>query len=126
GAFNFTVRVTDANSVTATAPLSIVSRPVITSISPLAYGIVNEVYAGDLTVSGATAPATWSITAGALPAGITMSSAGHLSGTPTAAGSPSFTAQVGSGAGVTATRALTLPVFAARPTIVSGGTLAGG
>lgn len=40
-----------------------------------------------LTSAGGTAPYTYAVTAGTLPAGLTLSPAGVLSGTPTAAGS---------------------------------------
>jgi MBG domain (YGX type) len=44
-----------------------------------------------LTVTGGKAPYTFSISAGRLPAGMTLSAAGNLSGTPTAAGAFSIT-----------------------------------
>jgi uncharacterized repeat protein (TIGR03803 family) len=48
-------------------------------------------YSQTLTASGGTAPYTFAVTAGALPAGLSLSPAGVLSGTPTAAGSFPFT-----------------------------------
>ena len=45
-----------------------------------------------------TCPPSKSVTAGALPAGLALSNDGHLSGTPTAPGSYSFTATVSDGA----------------------------
>ncbi len=47
-----------------------------------------------LIAAGGTAPLTWSIQAGALPAGLTLSTAGLLSGTPTSAGNSAVTVQV--------------------------------
>jgi hypothetical protein len=44
-----------------------------------------------IAASGGTSPYTFSIVGGALPAGLSLSSAGVLSGTPTASGSFSFT-----------------------------------
>lgn len=46
-----------------------------------------------------TAPITWAVTAGTLPAGLTLSAAGVLSGTPTGSGAYSFTATATNGAG---------------------------
>jgi len=51
-------------------------------------GTVSTPYFAALTLTGGTAPYTWSQTSGgAMPGGITFSSAGVFSGTPTAAGS---------------------------------------
>ena len=61
---------------------------------------------GTVDVNGA-----WSITAGALPAGVTLNPAtGELSGTPTAAGTSTFTVQIDLGAGITGSAALILTV----------------
>ena len=56
-------------------------------------GAQGEPYSQQLTASGGTAPYTFSIVVGSLPAGITMSSAGLLSGAPTSAGVTTFTVQ---------------------------------
>jgi hypothetical protein len=56
-------------------------------------GAQGESYSQQLTASGGTAPYTFSIVVGSLPAGITMSSAGLLSGAPTSAGVTTFTVQ---------------------------------
>jgi hypothetical protein len=47
-----------------------------------------------LSASGGTAPYSWSISSGALPAGLTLASSGQITGTPTTAGSFSFTVKV--------------------------------
>ena len=46
-----------------------------------------------LTATGGVAPYTWTLTSGALPAGLTLGSDGSVSGTPTSAGSFTFTIQ---------------------------------
>jgi hypothetical protein len=65
-------------------------------------GIVGQMYSFDLkpllTVTGDSAytsptQATWSVVSGSLPAGLTLTSAGIISGTPTAAASGSVTVQ---------------------------------
>ncbi len=67
----------------------------ITSASPLAAGTVNQAYSVTLAVSGGTQPFTWSVVLGAWPAGLTLdSSTGAISGTPTTAGTFTFTIQV--------------------------------
>ena len=57
-------------------------------------GRVQVAYDQTLAATGGMAPYTWSIAAGTLPAGLVLSADGHLSGTPTAAGTSSFTVKV--------------------------------
>jgi len=66
----------------------------ITSTS-LASGILQQAYSAQGTATGGTTPYTWSITAGALPAGLSLNaSTGAITGTPTQASTASFTLQV--------------------------------
>jgi sugar lactone lactonase YvrE len=93
GSFTFTVSATDANSITGSQAYSLtVSAPAI-AVSPasLPAAQVNVAYSQALTASGGSAPYTFKVTAGSLPAGLTLGSAGVLSGTPTANGSFTFT-----------------------------------
>jgi hypothetical protein len=68
-------------SLTITAPAA---APVITTTS-LPNGQVGTAYSTSLAASGGTQPYTWSLTSGALPAGLSLSAGGVISGTPTAA-----------------------------------------
>ncbi len=68
--------------------------PTITSLSPLPNGTVGTAYSRTLEASDGTTPYTWSITTGSLPAGLSLSSAGVISGTPTAAITAAFTVKV--------------------------------
>ncbi len=61
-------------------------------LSPKA-AFLNEPYSFQLTAEGG-GTLTWSVASGGLPAGITLSSSGLLSGTPTAAGDFTFKIQV--------------------------------
>jgi hypothetical protein len=63
----------------------------ITSSATLPTGVVGVPYSQALATSGATPPNTWAMVSGALPAGLSLSSAGVLSGTPAAVGTSSFT-----------------------------------
>ncbi|UKJ09251.1 putative Ig domain-containing protein [Solitalea lacus] len=93
GTFNFTVKATDAGSFTGTTAYTLtVNAPTIT-ITPtsLTAGMVGSVYNQSITVSGGTAPYTYSISAGSLPDGLTLSPDGTLSGTPTTTGTFNFT-----------------------------------
>jgi hypothetical protein len=66
----------------------------ITSSATLPTGTLGAAYSQALTISGATPPTTWAVTTGALPAGLSLSSAGVLSGTPAAVGTSTFTVGV--------------------------------
>jgi len=78
-----------------TAALS--AKPSITTTS-LPNGVTGVSYSAALSASGSPS-GTWSIIAGALPAGLTLSSTGAISGTPTAVGTANFTVQITDGTG---------------------------
>ncbi len=61
--------------------------------SPLPGAVISSPYSVSLTAAGGTAPYTWSLVAGALPPGLTIS-ANQLQGTPTSASTYYFTLQV--------------------------------
>ncbi len=63
----------------------------------LADGVMGAAYSQTLTATGGDGTYTWSISAGSLPAGLSLSAAGVISGTPTTAGRSDFTVQVASG-----------------------------
>lgn len=46
----------------------------------------NQAYSHQFAATGGTAPYSWALTAGSLPAGLTLSGSGLLSGTPTVSG----------------------------------------
>ena len=122
GTSNFTVQVSDANSVTATQPLSItVVPPALTvTTTSLPSGTQNAAYSATLTATGGTTPYSWSITVGTLPAGLTLASAtGVISGTPTGTGTSNFTVQVTDTNSATATKALSITVGATPPTVTT-------
>ncbi|HEY1128618.1 MAG TPA: putative Ig domain-containing protein [Roseateles sp.] len=97
GTFNFTVTATDSSTgtgpYTGSRPYSlIVDAPTVT-VSPasLTSATVGASTNQTVTASGGVAPYTYAVTAGSLPAGLTLSSSGTLSGTPTAGGTFNFT-----------------------------------
>jgi hypothetical protein len=68
------------------------SCPAITlSPATLPNGTVAVAYSQTITASGGTPPYTFTVTSGTLPTGLVLSSTGVLNGTPTAAGSFTFT-----------------------------------
>ncbi len=69
-------------------------------------------YSQSFTTVGGTAPYAYSLTAGALPAGLTLSSGGIFSGTPTASGSYNFAIRVQDALSLNSTQSYTLVVNA--------------
>ncbi len=91
----FTVMVTDANSQTATKQLGItIAAALAISTTSSPGGAVATAYSQTLAATGGTGTLTWSVASGYLPAGLSLSSAGVISGTPTAIGTSYFTVQV--------------------------------
>ncbi len=133
GTYSFTVKVTDANGQAATQATSLtINAGVTANFSPPPAAAVNVAYSDTLTATGGTTPYTWSVNAGTLPPGITLSPAGVLSGTPTATGSFSFSVNVidanngVSTASVTlvvSTSSLTITSTASTGTVTPGGTV---
>jgi hypothetical protein len=117
GTFGFTVTVTDSESTPQTASASLclfIDTPVSITTASLPSGVVNEVYSAVLAASGGIAPYTWQISAGSLPTGLTLSGAA-LAGTPTVAGTFSFTVTVSDSSSPvqTASQAFSIAVTAA-------------
>lgn len=86
--------------------------PAITSASPLPSGTVGAAYTFQLQGTG-TGPFTWSAVSGNWPPGLSMSSAGLVSGTPTQAITADVLVQLAGGASPAATKLLRIVVGAA-------------
>jgi hypothetical protein len=91
--------------------------PVTISTKTLTQGTVNTGFSATLAATGGSGTYTWSVSSGTLPAGLTLSSAGLITGTPTAAGLSNFTVQ--------AADSEKTPEMATQPLklAISGGTL---
>jgi len=77
----------------------------------LADGISGSPYSKALATTYGVNPLTWSVTSGSLPAGLSLATAsGAITGTPTTAGSSSFTIQVRDNIGATADASLSINV----------------
>lgn len=116
GTASFTVKATDAGKQVATRALKIAVAAPAPSIAPasLPAASLGAPYRAQLTGSGSTAPYAWSVSAGALPAGLTLSpSSGLISGVPTTTGTVSFTVALSGGDAQRTTRAYSVKVEAA-------------
>lgn len=92
--------------------------PDITTTTPLANATVGVSYEASLSANAAEGTeVTWSITSGSLPGGLTLSTKDGvttISGTPTAAGTATFTVQATAN-GVSSTKALSITVNQGTP-----------
>ncbi len=107
GTFTFTAQVTSTQTVngvslpplTGTQAFTVVVYPALAIAPPAVnFGSTGIAYSQAFTASGGAGASTytWSVASGAPPAGLTLSAAGVLSGTPTTSGNFTFTVQVSS------------------------------
>ncbi len=82
--------------------------PLTIDNSILGDAVVGNQYNQYLSASGGTAPYTWSVTSGSLPAGLTLSSTGMIGGKPTAEGNSQFAVEVHDSASHTASATFAL------------------
>jgi len=129
GLVSFTATVTDSESPTKTASanlgITVSAPPLSITTSALAGGTLGTAYSASVAATGGIAPYTWSISAGNLPAGLSLnSSTGAISGTPTGSvtGPINFTVKVTDAeqpTGATATAALSITITAAPLSVVT-------
>jgi hypothetical protein len=115
GTVSFSIQVNDASGGSQTAAVSIVVAPappltVVTTSGSLPQGVVSSSYAStQLNATGGFQPYTsWIVVVpgtGTLPPGLSLSTSGQITGTPTTAGTYPFTVQVTDSATPTASTA---------------------
>lgn len=95
---------TQSESASVTVnPEQSTQQPLQITTGALAQGQQGGLYSELFTATGGTTPYTWSISAGAPPAGTSLDSNGDFVGTPTATGIFNFTVTVSDGANKSAT-----------------------
>ena len=130
GTSTLTVKATDSSnpilSTSGQVAITIVAAPVLTINSPPS-GTVGTPYTGTIPVSGGTAPYNCTITAGALPSGLTLGTGCSISGTPIVAGSSTVTVKAtdSTSPATTSTGTVTLTINPA-PLAITTGTLPNG
>ncbi|MEZ5354195.1 MAG: putative Ig domain-containing protein [Bryobacteraceae bacterium] len=101
------VAVTQPGAPFETLVSNVVSFAVFSGLSvatgcPLPSAIVGQPYTQSLTPNGGVPPYSWTLFGGSLPAGLSLSPTGVISGTPAIAQTTTFTLQVADAAGSTA------------------------
>ena len=130
GDFDFTVGVADAQvyspqvatsrrfKLKVNANARAQNSPLVISTTTLSNGTQQVPYSATLAASGGTSPYGWSVAAGSLPPGLTLSaSTGSIAGPPTASGQYSFTVQAADSAAQpqSVTKALSISIAAPAP-----------
>jgi hypothetical protein len=107
----FTVQVKDSANVVASLQLTLtVPIKIVTPSLPSAEQTQTS-YSGTLNAEGGSGGYSWTITAGALPAGLTLAQNGTISGTPSvAAVTQTFTVQVTDSANSSTTQQFTVAI----------------
>jgi hypothetical protein len=117
GSSSVTVTATDTNgcpgSVTTTLTVQ-AAPPVVITLSPgaLPGGTVSTPYSQQMSATGGASPYTFALTSGTLPTGLSLSSSGLISGTPSLAITAPITIRATDSHGATGSLATTLSTVA--------------
>ena len=112
GSDSFTYTATNSAGTSAPVTVTVTVAQVTLVLSPasLPEGRFGRPYNQTITAADGTAPYSYSVTSGSLPAGVTLSSSGTLGGTPTASGSFDFTVTATDSFGATGSSSYTLQI----------------
>ncbi len=92
--------------------------PLSVTTTSLSQGQTAVAYSATLSATGGTAPYSWTVKSGTLPAGLSLSTGGVIAGTPTGAGAANVTVQVSDSEAMPQTA-----VSGSLTLAISGGTL---
>lgn len=127
GTYNFTVSAIDSIATIASRAFSIVvtaPSALVIATTTLTSAIVNVPgYSQTIAVTGATGTTTFAVTSGTLPTGLTLSSTGTISGTPTTAALYNFTVTATDSTATTVSKAFSIAIGATAPLAFTTTTL---
>ncbi len=128
GSRTFTIRATDGNGAIGSRSYTVtIAAAIVVNPATLPGGTVGTAYSRTVTTTGGTGTKTFAISAGALPAGLSLNAAsGVIAGTPTSAGSSSFTIRAIDSIGAIGTRSYSVtinPGIVVNPTTLPNWTL---
>jgi hypothetical protein len=114
GEYDFTIKVTDSAQLSGTQAfkLTISGGISITTPNPVPDGTVGINYSLSFSASGGTSPYTWAVFSGNPPSGLTLSTAGLLSGLPSTAGTYSFVVRAVDALGQSSTQNVSITINA--------------
>jgi hypothetical protein len=112
GTYAFTVTATDAGGCTGSRAYSVTfACPALAVLPPaLPNATIGVPYSQTITHDGGSPPFSFAVTSGVLPTGLTLSTAGALSGTPTESGTFAFTVTVTAAGACSASQAYSVAV----------------
>ena len=119
GDYTFAVRVTDRYGTSATQPLTQEVQPLVPPVQ-IVTSILDQVtatipFAQTLVASGGSGSYTWTVSAGSLPDGVTLTADGVLCGTPLRVGSAAFTVRASDAADASHQADQPLSLYVAKP-----------
>lgn len=116
GTSSFTVKVTDKGGLTATASYTVTiasANGVSILTASLPNGVVGAAYNATISATGGMTPYVFTVGTGSLPAGLSLSTAGAITGTPTTPGSSTFAIKVTDASSATASTSYMVTIAAA-------------
>ena len=128
GLYSFTLTATDSSSASTSVAMLVTVNPKLSvATSSLPSGTQGTAYSKTMSASGGLPPYhSWSISPGSLPTGLSLSSTGVISGTPTTPGTSTFMLTVKDSTNFAAqSSSLTLtinPTLAVTTTVLPAGT----
>lgn len=99
------------------APISLPPLTLSIATTALPKAPVGSPYDQTMTATGGSTPYTWAVTGGSLPSGLTLSTSGAVTGTPTTTGAQNVTVQVTDSSGLSASQSMSVAVV--QPTAFS-------
>lgn len=114
--YSFTIKVTDSllNTGTQSFTINVLASPVTLVGQVLQNAVVGTAYSETIMASGGSGGYTYAVTSGSLPTGLSLSSGGVISGTPSGSpGTSTFTITATDSSGNTGSQSFSIIVAAA-------------